>query len=267
MSNLKALIKEANETFGIGSLMLPELDGEMANEKPEIISTGSTELNLALGIGGLPRGRIVEILGEEASGKSTLALHVIAEAQSKGLQTAYIDTEHSLDRKRAEAIGVDFNKMVISQPDSAEQALDLLDFLVRSKDFGVIVIDSVAALVSKAEIEGDSSDANIGVIARLMGKAMRKIVAPANRGKTMVVFINQLRDKISGFGFPQKVGAGGNSLKFYASVRLDLRRTGNNKKGENVISTQHKIIVRKNKFATPMAVVIVAIGAKGFISI
>lgn len=268
MSKLQTLLDLANKEFGDGTLMIPELGGEMVNEIPEIISTGSNAIDTALGIGGLPRGRIVEILGQEASGKTTLVLHVIKEAQAKGLACAFIDTEQALDRNRAEQIGVNFDKLAISQPDSGEQALDLLDFLVRSGEFGVIVVDSVAALTPKAEIEGDMSDANIGAQARNMGKAMRKIVAPTNKLKTLVIFTNQVRAKLGGFGGfgPQETTSGGNALKFYATIRIDMRRTGNNKKGEKLISTNHKATIKKNKLAPPMQVVLFKIGLNGFIN-
>lgn len=264
---MQKLINLANAEYGEGTILLPELGGEMVNEKLEIISTGSTELDNAIGIGGLPRGKIVEILGQEASGKTTLALHVIANAQSKGLRCAFIDTEQALDRKRAEAIGVDFSKLAISQPDNAEQALDLLDLLIRSKEIAVVVIDSVAALTPKAEIEGEMADAIIGVQARLMGKAMRKIVAPTNKNNVLVIFTNQVRSKIGGFGFgPQETTSGGNALKFYATIRIDCRRTGNNKSGEKVISTQHKFTVKKNKLSPPMVTVSLKIAEKGFVN-
>lgn len=266
MSSLKALVKEAEKEFGDGILLIGEFGTSMVNEKPETISTQHPEINQALGIGGLPRGRIVEILGQEASGKTTLALHVIAEAQSKNYRCAFIDTEQALDRERATLIGVDFDKLAISQPDNGEQALDLLDLLVRSGEFAVIVIDSVAALVPKAEVEGDVSDANIGAQARNMGKAMRKIAAPANKKKVLVIFTNQIRSMISSFGYgPKETTPGGNALKFYASVRIDCRRIGNNKKGDVVVSTKHKITIKKNKMAPPMAVTIVSIGKGGWV--
>jgi recombination protein RecA len=267
MSKLQTLIDEANKEFGDGTLLIPELGGRMVNEVPEVISTGCTELDDALDIGGLPRGRIVEVLGQEASGKTTLMLHVIATAQAKGLNCAFIDTEQSLDRGRAEQIGVNFDKLAISQPDNGEQALDLLDFLVRSGEFAVIVLDSVAALTPKAEIEGDMDAANMGAQARNMGKAMRKIVAPTNKNKVLVLFTNQIRAKMGGFGFgPQETTSGGNALKFYATIRLDMRRTGNNKKGETLLSTNHSINVKKNKLGVPMRKILVKIGEHGFIN-
>jgi recombination protein RecA len=266
MKSLKTVVDAANKEFGDGTLILPELGQELVNEKPEVISTGHPEIDAALGIGGLPRGRIVEVMGQEASGKTTLVLHVIANAQKEGINCAFIDTEQALDRTRAENIGVDFQKLAISQPDSGEQALDLLDFLVRSTEFGVIVVDSVAALTPKAEIEGDMSDANIGAQARNMGKAMRKIVAPVNKNKVLVIFTNQVRAIIGGFGFgPRETTSGGNALKFYASVRIDMRRTGNNKSGEKLLSTQHKLTVKKNKLSPPMQVVSLKIGGNGWL--
>jgi recombination protein RecA len=266
MKNLKILVDEANKQFGDGTLILPEITGSTIGDVPEVISTGHKDIDDALGTGGLPFGRIVEVLGQEASGKTTLLLHIIANAQKKDYRCAFIDTEQALDRHRAELIGVDFEKLAISQPDNGEQALDLLDFLVRSNEFRVIVVDSVAALTPKAEIEGDMSDANIGVQARNMGKAMRKIVAPVNKQKILVIFTNQIRNSIGGFGYgPKETTPGGNALKFYASVRIDMRRTGNNKSGEKLLSTQHKVTIKKNKLAPPMKVASVKIGEKGFI--
>jgi recombination protein RecA len=195
-TTVQRIVEEANKEFGDGTLILPELGQKMINQEVEVLSTGHPEIDDALGIGGLPIGRIVEVMGQEASGKTTLVLHVIAEAQKKKINCAFIDAEQALDKTRAEAIGVDFQKLAISQPDSGEQALDLLNFLVRSGEFGVIVVDSVAALTPKAEIEGDMSDANIGVQARNMGKALRKIVAPVNKMKILVIFINQIRSVI-----------------------------------------------------------------------
>lgn len=266
VTKLQKIVEEANKEFGDGTLILPELGQEMVNEVPEVISTGHPEIDEALGIGGFPRGRIVEVMGQEASGKTTLVLHVVAEAQKKGIACAFIDTEQALDKTRAEKIGVDFQKLAISQPDSGEQALDLLDFLVRSGEFGVIVVDSVAALTPKAEIEGDMSDANIGAQARNMGKAMRKIVAPVNKLKVLVIFTNQVRAMIGGFGYgPKETTSGGNALKFYASIRIDMRRTGNNKSGEKLTSTQHKLTVKKNKLAPPMKIVSLKIAEKGWL--
>jgi recombination protein RecA len=265
LTKMGHLVEVVNKAYGDNTIMLPELGGELVSEHYEVISTGSTEVDNAIGVGGLPMGKITEVLGQESSGKTTLALHVIANAQKKGLRCAFIDTEQSLDSKRAIAIGVDFDKLIISQPDNAEQALDLLDLLVRSGEVKVIVLDSVAALVPKAEIEGESSDAIIGVAARLMGKAMRKVAAPANKNKVLVLFTNQIRQKIGGFGFgPQETTPGGNALKFYATLRIDCRRTGNNKKGDKLVSTNHKIVIKKNKLAPPMGVALVKIDGNGF---
>lgn len=256
MNKIQTLVDEVNKEWGEGTLIIPELGGKMVNEVPETISTTIPEIDAALGVGGFPCGRIVEVMGQEASGKTTLVLHVIAKAQNMGKRCAFIDVEHSLDRERAIKIGVDFEKLAISQPDSGEQALDLLEFLVRSQQFGMVVVDSVAALIPKAEIEGEMVDANIGGQARMMGKIMRKITAPANKFKVLVVFTNQVRAKLGGFGFiPMTTTPGGNALKFYASMRLDLVRTGNKKRGETLLYTQHKLTVKKNKLAPPAKVV------------
>jgi len=201
------------------------------------------------------------------SGKTTVVLHLIANAQAMGKRCAFIDAEHSLDRDRAEKIGVDFQKLAISQPDSGEQALELLEFLIRSGQFGLVVIDSVAALIPKAEIEGEMTDANIGSQARMMGKIMRKITAPTNKGKVCVIFTNQVRAKLGGFGFiPQTTTPGGNALKFYASMRLDMVRTGNKKRGETLLYTTHKMTVKKNKLAPPARIALFNIGLNGIIN-
>lgn len=201
------------------------------------------------------------------SGKTTVVLHIIANAQKMGKRCAFIDAEHALDRERAKAIGVDFEKMAISQPDSGEQALELLEFLIRSGQFGVIVVDSVAALTPKAEIEGEMVDANIGAQARMMGKIMRKITAPANKGKVCVIFTNQVRAKLGGFGFiPQTTTPGGNALKFYASMRMDMVRTGNKKRGETLLYTTHKLTVKKNKLSAPAKIAHFNIGLNGIIN-
>ncbi len=263
----KALVKTINEQYGDGSIILPQLGSKIFNENVEVIKTGSEAINKALGIGGLPKGKIVEILGQEASGKTTLALSVIAEAQKDGIRCAFIDAEQSLDKARAEALGVDFNKLFISQPDDGEQALNILESLIISKKIGLVVVDSVAALTPRAEIEGDMSDANIGGMARMMGKALRKIVSPTNKNGVLVIFTNQIRAKLGGFGFmPQETTPGGNALKFYASVRIDMRRTGNNKRGETLLSTNHKVTIKKNKMAPPMKVVLLKIDGHGFMS-
>lgn len=261
----RQLVKTINSTYGDGSVILPEIGGEIFNEKVDVIPTGSPKINQALGIGGFPKGKIVEIIGQEASGKSTLALSVIAEAQKQGIRCAFIDTEQALDRKRAEALGVQFEQLFISQPDDGEQALNILETFVMSEHVKVIVVDSVAALTPRAEIEGDMSDANIGLLARNMGKALRKIVAPTNKFGVLVIFTNQIRAKLGGFGFmPQETTPGGNALKFYASVRVDMRRTAN-KPGSEPEYTNHKVTIKKNRFAPPFRVVTTKIGAKGFL--
>jgi recombination protein RecA len=263
-SNLKTLVKEVDENFRKGLLIIPELGIKIADEKISVIPTGSRAIDRILGVGGLPKGRIVEILGSESSGKTTLALSVISEAQKQGLRGGYIDTEQALDKKRSEEIGVDFSKLGISQPDNAEQALDLLELMIVSKEFGVIVLDSVAALVPKAELEGDMSDAVIGVQARLMGKILRKITPILNKNKVLMIFINQVRYKIGGFSpFPQEVTSGGNALKFYATVRIDMRRIGQNQSKSNPKS-KHKVKIKKNKLAMPGQDTVVEIGIHGF---
>lgn len=265
LSSEKKLVKTINEQFGEGSVILPELGGKIFNEEVEVIPTGSKKINQALGIGGLPKGKIVEILGQEASGKTTLALTVVAEAQKQGIRCAFIDTEQSLDKTRATNLGVNFDQLYISQPDDGEQALNILESFVISRQVGVVVIDSVAALTPRAEIEGDMSDATIGLLARNMGKALRKIVSPANKNGVLVIFTNQIRYKIGGFGFgPQETTPGGQPLKFYASVRIDMRRTPN-KPGAAVEYTNHKATIKKNKFAPPLKVVQTRIGMNGFI--
>lgn len=264
----RKIIEHITEAFGEGSIILPELGGHIFNEELEILSTGSPTIDKATGIGGFPFGKVIEILGQEASGKTTLALSVIAQAQRKGLRCAFIDSEQALDKKRAEAIGVDFEKLFISQPDNGEQGLNILDMLVTAGTVKVIVIDSVAALTPKAEIEGEMNDATIGILARNMGKILRKIVAPVNKNGILVIFTNQIRSKIGGFGFgPQETTPGGNALKFYAAMRVDCRRIGNNKSGERLISTKHKLTIKKNKMAPPMVACIVNIGERGFMEI
>lgn len=267
-NKIEQLVAEANKEWGDGTLIIPELGGSLVNEHPEVISTGCDAVDKAVGIGGLPLGRIVEVMGQEASGKTTLVLHTIANAQQKGYRCAFIDVEHALDTDRAKAIGVDFEKLAISQPDSGEQALELLEFLIRSGQFKVIVVDSVAALIPKAEIEGEMTDANIGSQARMMGKIMRKITAPANKMKVLVIFTNQVRAKLGGFGFiPQTTTPGGNALKFYATMRLDMVRTSNkkNSKGE-LLYTTHKATVKKNKLAPPARVAEFKIGINGIMN-
>lgn len=265
-SKLQQLIDEANKEWGDGSLILPELGGVMVNEHPETIPSGCEAIDTAIG-GGFPCGRICEVMGQEASGKTTVVLHVIANAQKKGYRCAFIDVEHALNTDRARAIGVDFDKLIISQPDSGEQALELLEFLIRSGQIKVVVVDSVAALIPRAEIEGEMTDANIGAQARMMGKVMRKITAPTNKNKVLVIFTNQVRAKLGGFGFiPQTTTPGGNALKFYASLRVDMVRTGNKKNSKGELQyTTHKMTVKKNKLAPPAKVAEFRIGESGIL--
>jgi recombination protein RecA len=217
----------------------------------ESISTGSLGLDVALGIGGVPKGRVVEIYGPESSGKTTLSLHVVAEAQKQGGTAAFVDAEHALDPNYAERLGVNMDELLVSQPDTGEQALEITDMLVRSGAVDVVVIDSVAALTPKAEIEGEMGDTHVGLQARLMSQALRKLTANIKRSNCVVVFINQIRMKIGVmFGNPETT-TGGNALKFYASVRLDIRRTGAIKKGDEVIGNETKVKVVKNKVAPP----------------
>jgi recombination protein RecA len=216
-----------------------------------VIPTGALSLDIALGVGGLPKGRVVEIYGPEASGKTTLALHVVAEAQKKGGTASFIDAEHALDVQYAKRLGVDIDKLLISQPDTGEQALEITEILVRSAAVDVVVIDSVAALVPKAEIEGDMGDAHMGLQARLMSQALRKLTATISKSHTIVIFVNQIRMKIGiMFGNPETT-TGGNALKFYSSVRLDVRRTAAIKQGQDVIGSRTKVRVVKNKVAPP----------------
>jgi recombination protein RecA len=245
---LSAALSMIEKTFGKGSVMRL---GDGAAEPIEAVSTGSLALDVALGIGGLPRGRIVEIYGPESSGKTTLTLQVIAECQKNGGTAAFIDAEHALDPVYAEALGVDVKNLLVSQPDTGEQALEICDMLVRSGGVDIVVIDSVAALTPKAEIEGEMGDSHMGLQARLMSQALRKLTANIKRSNTLVIFINQIRMKIGVmFGNPETT-TGGNALKFYASVRLDIRRTGAIKKGDEVIGSETKVKVVKNKVAPP----------------
>jgi len=246
-------LQQIEKQFGKGSIMKM---GESVTNMGVIptISTGSLALNLALGIGGFPRGRIVEIYGPEASGKTTICLHAIAEAQKAGGVAAFIDVEHALDADRAQHIGVNIDELFISQPDYGEQALEIAETLIRSGGFDVIVIDSVAALVPKAEIEGDMGDAQMGLQARLMSQAMRKLTAAINKTKTLVIFTNQLRMKIGVmFGNPETT-TGGNALKFYASQRLDIRKIGNIQEGDHIVGSRHRVKVVKNKMAAPFRI-------------
>jgi recombination protein RecA len=242
-------VSQIERQYGKGAIMKLG-EGAMLGEMPTI-STGSLSLDLALGVGGLPRGRVVEIYGPEASGKTTLALHVVAEAQKKGGIAAFIDAEHALDVHYAKKLGVNTDELLISQPDSGEQALEITEILVRSSAVDVIVIDSVAALVPKAEIEGEMGDAHMGLQARLMSQALRKLTATISKSHTIVVFVNQIRMKIGiMFGNPETT-TGGNALKFYASVRLDVRRMAAIKQGQDVIGSRTKVRVVKNKVAPP----------------
>ena len=246
---LAAVLAQLDKTFGKGTVM--RLGDQSAALDIQSISTGSLGLDIALGIGGLPRGRIVEIYGPESSGKTTLTLQVIAEAQKAGGTTAFIDAEHALDPIYARKLGVDTDNLYITQPDTGEQALEITDALVRSGAFDVVVVDSVAALTPKAEIEGDMGDSHVGLQARLMSQALRKLTANIKRTNTLVIFINQIRMKIGVmFGSPETT-TGGNALKFYASVRLDIRRIGSVKNGDEVLGNQTRVKVVKNKVAPP----------------
>jgi len=246
---LAAALGQIERQFGKGAVM--RLGDSSAARDVEVVSTGSLALDLALGIGGLPKGRIIEIYGPESSGKTTLTLHVIAEVQRQGGTAAFIDAEHALDPVYAEKVGVNVDDLLVSQPDTGEQALEIADMLVRSGAVDVVVVDSVAALTPKAEIEGDMGDSHVGLQARLMSQALRKLTGNIKRSNTMVVFINQIRMKIGVmYGNPETT-TGGNALKFYASVRLDIRRTGAIKKGEEVLGNQTRVKVVKNKLAPP----------------
>jgi recombination protein RecA len=245
---LSAALSQIERQFGKGAVMRL---GDGAVQNIEAIPTGSLALDNALGIGGLPRGRVVEIYGPESSGKTTLTLQVIAEAQKLGGTCAFVDAEHALDPSYAEKIGVDVDNLLVSQPDTGEQALEITDMLVRSAAVDVVVVDSVAALTPKAEIEGDMGDHHVGLQARLMSQALRKLTANIKRSNTMVIFINQIRMKIGVmFGNPETT-TGGNALKFYASVRLDIRRIGAIKKADEVLGNQTRVKVVKNKVAPP----------------
>ncbi len=249
-NNLELAVASIVKQFGKGAIMKLG-DGDHPSQDIQALSTGSVALDLALGIGGLPRGRIVEIFGPESSGKTTLALHVAAMAQKEGGVSAFIDAEHALDVSYARKLGVNVEELLISQPDTGEQALEIADMLVRSNAVDVLVIDSVAALVPKAEIEGEMGDAHVGLQARLMSQALRKLTGTIHRSNCIVVFINQIRMKIGVmFGSPETT-TGGNALKFYSSVRLDIRRVGAIKKGEEVVGSRTRVKVVKNKVAPP----------------
>ena len=245
---LDAALAQIDRAFGKGSAM--KLGSKEAVEI-EAVSTGSLGLDIALGIGGLPKGRVIEIYGPESSGKTTLALHVIAESQKAGGTAAFVDAEHALDPSYARKLGVDTNELIVSQPDNGEQALEITDTLIRSNAIDVLVVDSVAALVPRAEIEGEMGDSHVGLQARLMSQALRKITGSISRSKTLVIFINQIRMKIGVmYGSPETT-TGGNALKFYASVRLDIRRIGAIKDREEVTGNQTRVKVVKNKLAPP----------------
>ncbi len=246
---LSAALGQIEKQFGKGAVM--RMGDVSAVGAVDAISTGSLALDIALGIGGLPRGRVIEIYGPESSGKTTLTLQVIAEAQKAGGAAAFIDAEHALDPAYAEKLGVNVDELLVSQPDTGEQALEITDMLVRSASIDVVVIDSVAALTPKAEIEGDMGDSHMGLQARLMSQALRKLTGNIKRSNTMVIFINQIRMKIGVmFGNPETT-TGGNALKFYSSVRMDIRRIGSIKKGDEILGNETRVKVVKNKMAPP----------------
>ncbi|MBI3399139.1 MAG: recombinase RecA [Deltaproteobacteria bacterium] len=247
---LDLAISQIEKQFGKGSIMRLDKETAIASDIP-VISTGSPAINIALGIGGVPRGRVVEIFGPESSGKTTLTLHIIAEAQKGGGTAAFIDAEHALDLEYAKKLGVKAAELLLSQPDTGEQALEIAETLIRSGAIDVLVIDSVAALVPRAELEGEMGDAHMGLQARLMSQALRKLTSTINKSKTCMIFINQLRQKIGiMFGNPETT-TGGNALKFYASVRMDIRKIGAIKQGENIIGNRTKVKIVKNKLAPP----------------
>jgi recombination protein RecA len=246
---LDAAMAQIERAFGKGSIM--RMGARAGDEQIEVIPSGSLGLDLALGIGGLPRGRIVEIYGPESSGKTTLALHAIAEAQRRGGTCAFVDAEHALDPTYARKLGVDVDNLLISQPDTGEQGLEIADTLVRSGAIDILVVDSVAALVPRAELEGEMGDSHMGLHARLMSQALRKITGSVSRSKCMLIFLNQIRMKIGVmFGNPETT-TGGNALKFYASIRLEIRRIGQIKEREQVVGNQTRVKVVKNKLAPP----------------
>jgi recombination protein RecA len=249
---LETALLGIEKQFGKGSIM--KLGDQSIEHGMDIIPTGSVALDIALGVGGIPRGRVIEIYGPESSGKTTLSLHVIAEAQKHGGIAAFIDAEHALDPRYAKNLGVDIENLLVSQPDTGEQALEITESLVRSSALDIIVIDSVAALVPRAEIEGDMGDAHMGLQARLMSQALRKLTAVINKSKTSVVFINQIRLKIGVmFGNPETT-TGGNALKFYSTIRLDIRRIETIKKGTEAIGNRVKVKIAKNKVAPPFKI-------------
>lgn len=248
---IESTLAKIEKDFGKGSVMML---GENLHMNIEVVSTGSLGLDLALGIGGLPKGRIIEIYGPESSGKTTVALHAIAEAQKLGGMAAFIDAEHALDPSYAKSLGVDIDNLIISQPDNGEQALEIADTLVGSGVIDIIVIDSVAALVPKAEIEGEMIDQQMGLQARLMSKALRKLTSSINRSKAITIFINQLREKIGNSYGPSETTTGGRALRFYSSIRLDVRRTETIKKGDDMLGNRTKVKVVKNKLAPPFKI-------------
>lgn len=250
---LEVALAQIEKAFGKGSVMKLGQRGSFV--ETETISTGSLGLDMALGIGGFPKGRIIEVFGPESSGKTTLALHAVAESQKKGGSCAYIDAEHALDPVYAKNLGVDVNSLILSQPDTGEQALEIADTLVRSGAIDIIVIDSVAALVPKAEIEGEMGDSHMGLQARLMSQALRKLTSTVSKSNCIMIFINQIRMKIGVFFGNPETTTGGNALKFYASVRLDIRKVGTLKEKEQVIGNQVRVKVVKNKVAPPFKVV------------
>ncbi len=249
LTAVKIAMQQITKQFGEGAIM--HMDSDKINDKIPVISTGSISLDLALGVGGFPKGRIIEVYGPEASGKTTVALHVVAEAQKLGGIAAFIDAEHALDPSRAKSIGINLDELLLSQPDNGEQALEIAETLIRSGGVDVVVIDSVAALVPKAEIEGEMGDAAMGMQARLMSQALRKITGAISKSKCIVIFTNQLRDKIGVmFGNPE-VTTGGKALKFYASIRIDMRKIGNIQEGDEIIGSRHRAKIVKNKVASP----------------
>jgi recombination protein RecA len=254
---LEAALAHIDKEYGKGSVMTL---GEQTHLNIEVISTGSISVDSALGVGGLPRGRVIEIFGPESSGKTTFTLHVVAQAQKLGGTCAFIDAEHAMDPAYASKIGVDINKLIVSQPDFGEQALDIAEVLIRSNAIDVLIIDSVAALVPKAELEGDMGDAHVGLQARLMSQALRKLTPAVHKSKTILIFINQIRQKIGGLPFANnETTSGGNALKFYASVRLDIRRIATLKRGDKPFGNQVSVKVVKNKVAPPFKKVEISI--------
>lgn len=252
LTAVKIAMQQITKQFGEGAIM--HLGSDKIGEKIPTVSSGSISLDLALGVGGFPKGRIIEVYGPEASGKTTVALHVVAEAQKQGGVAAFIDAEHAIDPNRARSIGVNLDELLMSQPDNGEQALEIAETLIRSGGVDVIVIDSVAALVPKAEIDGEMGDAAMGMQARLMSQALRKITGAIAKSKCIVIFTNQLRDKIGVmFGNPE-VTTGGKALKFYASVRIDMRKIGNIQEGDEIIGSRHRAKIVKNKVASPFKI-------------